>query len=45
MSRNERNGGDMIKNGWKCRNMMENVGKWAEIGRKMEKRREKKTIL
>ena len=42
MSRNERNGGDMIKNGWQCRNMMENVGKCAEMRRKTEKDGEKK---
>ena len=45
MSRNERNGSDMVGNGGKCRNMMENVGKCAEMRRKTEKDREKKTIL
>ena len=45
MSRNERNGGDMVGNGEKCRSMMENVGKYAEMRRKTEKDGEKKTIL
>ena len=40
MSRNERNGGDMVGNSGKCRNMMENVGKCAERRRKTEKRKQ-----
>ena len=40
MSRNERNGGDMVGNGEKCRNMMENVEKCAERRRKEEKRKQ-----
>ena len=40
MSRNERNGGDMVGNGGKCRNMMENVRKCEEIRRKEEKRKQ-----
>ena len=44
MSRKERNGGDMVGNSGKCRNMMENVRKCAEMRRKTEKDGEKKTI-
>ena len=36
---------EMVENGEKCRNMMENVGKCAEMCRKTEKDGEKKTIL
>ena len=44
MSRNERNGSDMVGNSGKCRNMMENIGKCSEMRRKTEKDGEKKTI-